>query len=135
MVVLVNEGSASASEILSGALQDNKRAQLVGQKTFGKGLVQSVRGLSDGSGLTVTIAKYLTPNGVDIHKNGIKPDVAVAMSEKEIESLQLEDLGTKKDSQYRTAETTLLRAIKAANQTQTYKPGGANLKSALQPAG
>ena len=135
VVVLVNEGSASASEILSGALQDNKRAQLVGQKTFGKGLVQSVRGLSDGSGLTVTIAKYLTPNGVDIHKNGIKPDVAVAMSEKEIESLQLEDLGTNKDSQYRTAETTLLRAIKAANQTQTYKPGGANLKSALQPAG
>ena len=133
VVVLVNEGSASASEILSGALQDNKRAQLVGQKTFGKGLVQSVRGLSDGSGLTVTIAKYLTPNGVDIHKNGIKPDVAVAMSDKEIESLQLEDLGTKKDSQYRTAETTLLRAIKAANQTQTYKPGGANLKSALQP--
>ena len=135
VVVLVNEGSASASEILSGALQDNKRAQLVGQKTFGKGLVQSVRGLSDGSGLTVTIAKYLTPNGVDIHKNGIKPDVAVAMSEKEIESLQLEDLGTNKDSQYRTAETTLLRAIKAANQTQTYKPGGANLQSALQPAG
>ena len=135
VVVLVNEGSASASEILSGALQDNKRAQLVGQKTFGKGLVQSVRGLSDGSGLTVTIAKYLTPNGVDIHKNGIKPDVAVAMSEKEIESLQLEDLGTNKDSQYRTAETTLLRAIKAANQIQTYKPGGANLQSALQPAG
>ena len=59
----------------------------------------------------------------------------MAMSEKGIESLQLEDLGTKKDSQYRTAETTLLRAIKAANQTQTYKPGGANLKSALQPAG
>ena len=134
VVVLVNEGSASASEILSGALQDNKRAQLVGQKTFGKGLVQSVRGLSDGSGLTVTIAKYLTPNGVDIHKNGIKPDVAVAMSEKEIESLQLEDLGTNKDSQYRTAETTLLRAIKAANQTQTYKPGQANLQSALQTA-
>jgi carboxyl-terminal processing protease len=73
VVVLVNEGSASASEILSGALQDNERALLVGQKTFGKGLVQSVRGLSDGSGMTVTIAKYLTPKGTDIHKNGIKP--------------------------------------------------------------
>ena len=132
VVVLVNEGSASASEILSGALQDNNRAKLVGQKTYGKGLVQSVRGLTDGSAITVTVAKYLTPSGTDIHKNGIKPDVAVAMSEKEIESLQLEDLGTNKDSQYRTAETTLLRAIKAANQTQTYKPGQANLQSALQ---
>ena len=68
VVVLVNEGSASASEILSGALQDNERGLLVGQKTFGKGLVQSVRGLSDGSGMTVTIAKYLTPKGTDIHK-------------------------------------------------------------------
>ena len=134
VVVLVNEGSASASEILSGALQDNNRAKLVGQKTYGKGLVQSVRGLTDGSAITVTVAKYLTPSGTDIHKNGIKPDVAVAMSEKEIESLQLEDLGTNKDSQYRTAETTLLRAIKAANQTQTYKPGQANLQSALQTA-
>ena len=132
VVVLVNEGSASASEILSGALQDNNRAKLVGQKTYGKGLVQSVRGLTDGSAITVTVAKYLTPSGTDIHKNGIKPDVAVAMSEKESESLQLEDLGTNKDSQYRTAETTLLRAIKAANQTQTYKPGQANLQSALQ---
>ena len=134
VVVLVNEGSASASEILSGALQDNNRAKLVGQKTYGKGLVQSVRGLTDGSAITVTVAKYLTPSGTDIHKNGIKPDVAVAMSEKEIESLQLEDLGTNKDSQYRTAETTLLRAIKATNQTQTYKPGQANLQSALQTA-
>ena len=134
VVVLVNEGSASASEILSGALQDNNRAKLVGQKTYGKGLVQSVRGLTDGSAITVTVAKYLTPSGTDIHKNGIKPDVAVAMSEKEIESLQLEDLGTNKDSQYRTAQTTLLRAIKAANQTQTYKPGQANLQSALQTA-
>ena len=134
VVVLVNEGSASASEILSGALQDNNRAKLVGQKTYGKGLVQSVRGLTDGSAITVTVAKYLTPSGTDIHKNGIKPDVAVAMSEKEIESLQLEDLGTNKDSQYRTAETTLLRAIKAANQTQTYKPGQINLQSALQTA-
>ena len=71
LVVLIDQGSASASEILSGSLQDNSRAELVGQKTFGKGLVQAVRGLSDGSGLTVTIAKYLTPKGTDIHKNGI----------------------------------------------------------------
>ena len=99
VVVLVNEGSASASEILSGALQDNERGLLVGQKTFGKGLVQSVRGLSDGSGMTVTIAKYLTPKGTDIHKNGIQPDVPVEMSEKEIKTLTVEQLGTNKDGQ------------------------------------
>ena len=100
VVVLVNEGSASASEILSGALQENNRAQLVGQTTFGKGLVQSVRGLSDGSGLTVTIAKYLTPKGTDIHKNGINPDIPVELTQKELQSLSINDLGTKKDSQY-----------------------------------
>lgn len=131
MVVLVNEGSASASEILSGALQDNARAQLVGMKTFGKGLVQSVRGLADGSGLTVTIAKYLTPSGRDIHKNGIKPDVEASMSEEEIRSITVEDLGTPKDSQYRVAETTLIRVLGKASAGQTYDPTTSNLQSAL----
>jgi len=116
MVVLVNEGSASASEILSGALQDNKRAVLVGQKTFGKGLVQSVRGLSDGSGMTVTIAKYLTPSGRDIHKHGIQPDVAVKMSEDEARNLKFDQLGTRSDSQYQVAETTLSKQLRLANQ-------------------
>ena len=132
VVVLVNEGSASASEILSGALQDNKRAVLVGQKTFGKGLVQSVRGLSDGSGLTVTIAKYLTPKGTDIHKNGIRPDVDVKLSDQEIQSLTVEQLGTGKDSQYRAAETTLIKALRSPGRGQAYRPGSANLISALQ---
>ena len=132
VVVLVNEGSASASEILSGALQDNERGLLVGQKTFGKGLVQSVRGLSDGSGLTVTIAKYLTPKGTDIHKNGIRPDVAVEMSEKEIKTLTIEQLGTNQDSQYRVAETTLIKALKTPKGGSAYQPGGANLQSALK---
>ena len=72
---MVNEGSASASEIVSGAIKDNKRGKLVGKKTFGKGLVQSMRTLVDGSGLTVTVAKYLTPNGTDINKFGIIPDI------------------------------------------------------------
>ena len=130
VVVLVNEGSASASEILSGAL-DNERGLLVGQKTFGKGLVQSVRGLSDGSGMTVTIAKYLTPKGTDIHKNGIQPDVPVE-SEKEIKTLTVEQLGTNKDGQYRVAETTLLKALQAPKTGSTYQPGAANLQSALQ---
>ena len=92
LVVLIDQGSASASEILSGSLQDNGRAQLVGQKTFGKGLVQAVRGLSDGSGLTVTIAKYLTPKGTDIHKNGIEPDIKSEMNEKQLKSLTTKTL-------------------------------------------
>jgi carboxyl-terminal processing protease len=132
LVVLVNEGSASASEILSGALQDNSRAVLVGQKTFGKGLVQSVRGLSDGSGMTVTIAKYLTPRGRDIHKHGIDPDVAVKMGEQEAQQLKREDLGTRKDGQYRVAETTLVKQLQTVNSLQkTYSPTSANLPAAL----
>ena len=136
MVVLVNEGSASASEILSGALQDNNRAVLVGQKTFGKGLVQSVRGLSDGSGMTVTIAKYLTPSGRDIHKHGIDPDVTAKMTELEAQRLKLEDLGTKKDSQYRVAETTLVKRLRNANSVEkAYNPSSANVPAAVAPQG
>jgi carboxyl-terminal processing protease len=135
IVVLVNEGSASASEILSGALQDNDRAVLVGQKTFGKGLVQSVRGLSDGSGMTVTIAKYLTPLNHDIHKHGIDPDVDVKLTEKEIQNLTIEDLGTRKDGQYRVAENTLVKEIRrTAANPRPYEPGTANLPSAVAPS-
>ena len=116
MVVLVNEGSASASEILSGAIQDNKRGTIVGKKTFGKGLIQSVRGLSDGSGMTVTIAKYMTPSGRDIHKNGIKPDVVADITESQVRQLKFEDLGTNSDPQYRIAETELTKLLRAASQ-------------------
>lgn len=132
LVVLVNEGSASASEILSGALQENNRAVLVGQKTFGKGLVQSVRGLSDGSGMTVTIAKYLTPLNHDIHHRGIVPNVSVKMTDQEAQKLTIEDLGTRKDGQYRAAESTLVKQLRtAAVLQQPYQPGSANLPAAL----
>lgn len=85
LVVLINKGSASASEICSGALHDNNRAILVGQQTFGKGLVQGINKLDDGSGVNVTIARYLTPNDTDIHKKGITPDVRVDLSSRDLE--------------------------------------------------
>lgn len=77
IVILVNEYTASASEIVSGALQDNKRALIVGQRTFGKGSVQSVIKLGDGSGLKLTVARYYTPSGVSIQAEGIHPDIEI----------------------------------------------------------
>ena len=121
LVILVNDVSASASEILSGAIQDNDRGQLVGEQTFGKGLVQSVRGLSDGSGMTVTISKYLTPNGRDIHREGIAPDVESLLSVEELQDLGVDGLGTDQDRQYRVAEGIALKALA--------QPGGRETQS------
>jgi carboxyl-terminal processing protease len=117
LVILVDGGSASASEILSGALQDNHRAVLVGTKTFGKGLVQSVRGLGDGSGLAVTIAKYLTPSGRDINKHGIDPDVSVNLTDQERKELQRDrtKIGTLGDPQFAKA-LEILRQEMVAKQ-------------------
>jgi carboxyl-terminal processing protease len=90
LIVLVNKNSASASEILAGALQDNERAVLVGEKTYGKGLVQTVYPLRDGGALKLTTQKYFTPKGTDINQIGINPDHAVANSDKGNKDLQLE---------------------------------------------
>lgn len=79
-IVLINEGSASASEIVAGALKDHKLATLIGEKSFGKGTVQSLEPLSDGSVIKLTIAKWLTPNGTEIQKKGIEPDIAVELT-------------------------------------------------------
>jgi carboxyl-terminal processing protease len=118
LVVLVDGGSASASEILSGALQDNKRAKIVGTKTFGKGLVQSVRGLGDGSGMAVTIAKYLTPSGRDINKHGIDPDVVIELTDAQRQALvkDRDKIGTPEDPQYS-------KALQVLNQVVTSKQG------------
>lgn len=90
MVVLVNGNSASASEILAGALKDNKRAVLVGEKTYGKGLVQTVFPLRDGGALKLTTQKYFTPDGTDINKIGINPDYVVKNSETEGQDQQMD---------------------------------------------
>lgn len=79
LIVLINEGSASASEIVAGAVKDNKRGLLVGRKSFGKGSVQTVISLNDGSAMALTTALYYTPSGVNIHKSGIKPDIDVEL--------------------------------------------------------
>lgn len=104
IVILINKGSASASEIFSGAMKDNKRALLVGENSFGKGLVQEVNKLMGGSGANITIQKYLTPNGTDINKKGIAPDVTVELTE--------ENVKAKDDVQLKKANELLVQMIK-----------------------
>ena len=86
IVVLINKGSASASEILSGALKDNHRATIVGEQSFGKGLVQEINKLPDEAGMNITIQRYLTPSGNDIHKKGITPDIMVELTKENVEA-------------------------------------------------
>lgn len=107
IVVLINKGSASASEIMSGALKDNKRAVLVGEKSFGKGLVQEINRLPNDAGVNITIQKYLTPNGTDINKKGIEPDIAVALTD--------DDIKNKNDTQLKKANEVLHDLIKKSS--------------------
>ena len=86
VVILINKGSASASEIFSGAMKDNHRALLVGEQSFGKGLVQEINRLPDDAGVNITIQRYLTPSGADIHKKGITPNVVVELTEENIKN-------------------------------------------------
>lgn len=86
VVVLINGGSASASEIFSGAMKDNGRAIIIGEQSFGKGLVQEINKLPYESGINITIQKYLTPNGTDINKKGITPDIEVKLTEENVKN-------------------------------------------------
>ncbi len=103
LVVLINGGSASASEILAGALQDNHRAKLIGEKSFGKGLIQSLFELPDGAGIAITVAKYETPAHHDINKKGIAPDLNVIQ-----EPISYFEITGEKDQQYQAAVDYLI---------------------------
>jgi len=135
MVVLVNQGSASASEIVAGALQDWGRAMVVGTQTFGKGSVQTIIPLSDGSGLRLTTAKYFTPKGRTIHGKGITPDIVVELpkdppgTERPLPSNDpLEDL--KKDVQLQRA----LDVIKTMRVLEQQRAGGAQAQAPPSPS-
>ena len=134
MAVLVNQGSASASEIVAGALKDWKRAMIIGVSTFGKGSVQKLIPLSDGAGLRITTSRYYTPNGISIQNTGIKPDVEVkialpegknghpVMREADLEGrldneqTEQDDIGNNKKEEHETFVS--LRDIKEEDDTQ-----------------
>jgi carboxyl-terminal processing protease len=119
LTVLVDRNSASASEVLAGALGDNDRATIIGTQTFGKALVQSVNSLSDGSGLAVTVAHYYTPNGTDISHRGITPDIRVDLtaSEQLFLSRNPELLGTSEDPMFMQAVALVLNTLPIASST------------------
>lgn len=108
MVVLTNGNSASASEIFSGAMQDTGLAKLVGTTTYGKGIVQSVIPLSDGSAIKLTIAKYFTPNGNDIHEKGIEPDYEVELPDGRTNAVNLDKAD---DTQLQKAEEVIAEML------------------------
>ncbi len=111
IVVLVNGRSASASEILAGAIKDNNWGTLVGTRTFGKGLVQGMKTLEDGSGLNITIARYFTPSGVCIHEKGIEPDVEIEVRE-EYKGFPVANIPREDDIQLQTAVKILKEKMK-----------------------
>ncbi len=104
VVVLINKGSASASEIFSGAMKDNGRAVIIGEQSFGKGLVQEINKLPYDAGINITIQKYLTPNGTDINKKGITPDIVVELTEENVKNK--DDVQLKKAIEVLTKMTT-----------------------------
>lgn len=138
LVVLVNKGSASGSEIVAGAVQDYSRGIILGEKTFGKGSVQTVIPLSDGSALRLTTSKYFTPDGSSIHKEGIEPDIKVEYTKvkekkgkskresvfqqlKEEEKKEEEEKEKKKETEKFEYDSQILRAIDLIKGIKIYK--------------
>lgn len=109
LALLLNGGSASASEILAGAIKDHKRGTLIGTTTYGKGVVQRIKDLNDGSGLKLTISEYFTPNGTNIHGIGIEPDILIELPE-DIEEIGVDNL--KQDNQLKKAIEVVKSKIK-----------------------
>lgn len=130
LAVLVDGGSASSSEILTGALMDNQRAVVVGSTTFGKALVQSVHPLSDGSGLAVTIAHYYTPGGTDISHRGIMPNVEINLTEGQRRLLTTNQalIGTPEDPQYLQA----VNAIESTIASNRRDPAQSSLRLSVE---
>ena len=119
LVVLINGGSASASEIVAGALQDQKRALILGTTSFGKGSVQTVETLRDGSGLKLTIARYFTPNGRSIQAKGIEPDIVLKHKRIDPADSQEEGLLKEKDlANHLEAEPEEEKKQREENQNQ-----------------
>ena len=112
-IVLVNGGSASASEIVAGALRDYNKATLVGEKTYGKGSVQTIRELSDGSSMKITIATWMTPNGDFINEKGLNPQVEVKLTASDVEK--------NKDPQLQKALDLILKPAPAKSVTSKSK--------------
>ena len=110
MVTLVNKGTASASEILAGSLQDNKRSTLMGEQTYGKGLIQSLKSLGEDSGIAITVASYLTPQGNNIQGKGITPDKILGLPE-------AREYGNSEDKWVKNAEI-LLNALFDENDVE-----------------
>lgn len=141
MIVLINGGSASASEIVSGALKDHKRAILVGEKTFGKGSVQTLLPLPDGDGMKITTAKYYTPNGISINGTGIEPDVKV--EDKDFYLISQGTITNVDEQEEKNNKKEIIKQLKgekAAEEVETHKDvqlevGKGVLKGMLLKAG
>jgi carboxyl-terminal processing protease len=137
LTVLVNGNSASSSEILTGALLDNRRATIVGSQTFGKALVQSVHALGDGSGLAVTVAHYYTPAGTDISHKGITPNIRVDLTEQQQMAFSVNQalVATQADPQYKEAIRALQTSF-AMNQARNSAQSnlGQSVGTGVQPS-
>jgi carboxyl-terminal processing protease len=137
VAILINNGSASGSEIVAGALKDLNRAILVGETTFGKGSVQSVIQLQDGSAMRLTTAKYYTPSHTVIHEHGVSPTIRALLTpeqERQLMSLRRDDSSPDPDRKEAAAfrDTQLERAVDAIKGVMIYaeKTGGAKKASA-----